>query len=59
MWTSSLFPEHSKCKEKGLAELEPWGPMSIHERSWEEGDGQDLVATRGGRCDRQVQARDR
>lgn len=37
MWTSSWFPEYSKCEEKGLAELEPWGPMSIHERSWEGG----------------------
>lgn len=30
----TLFPEHSKCKGEGLAELEPWDPMSPVSTVW-------------------------
>lgn len=53
----TLFPEHSKCKGEGLAELEPWGPHVTREHSLGWGccpqdlmaglEGEDVIAECG------------
>ena len=61
MWIAPppLLPEHSKCKEKGLAGLEPLGPMSpvstAQAGDWAGANGH----SQGGRWYHQGQAQDK
>lgn len=53
-----LFPEHSKCKEEGLAELEPWGPVSPLSTAWAGCRARPNSHPRGGSRVHRAQAQD-